>query len=814
MQQPSDPADAQALATALAAGTRRFSHLLEVDWVRDGLYSHALSDLSEAVGSAGVDRGLEDSTPGSEVIASGAASGQLTVTLSGSLPVDGQLVPVAEVLAPYNTASPLYGVKVVGAPVRWSIVTATDRGPISTRQFTGWVDSRRVDRAANRVRLTCLDKDERLDDPAFWPVWGVNARAAARAGGTAQQRAIASAVVDVAANAAGLRTRPRPAWETDSRASAVLHLPLAGALAPTVGRMFSQQFVPGGTPEPRETISGQAMTEPYWIDGPFGSAARNAMANRYPGKFTYAPGDVPLAYSGYSTSLTAWIYCGPGAPGYNPDPAAARLPAVADAYFGYMTQVGNAYPVRASIGCDGARVQAQMEVGTDVVYLVTHTPSTDAWRHVHLQSDHSGTQRVVMFVDGVAVADFAPTGTTNAYPNEAISVLLTPAPLTVRPGARMADVTCYRETGDPVVVPERTVTQAAVIDRSLNELTHLPRPRGSWWDVLRDTAAAEYATLLVDEQGMLQWRNRDTVRSAADPLFTVTVDEASDVGVVDTAVGLANAAQIGATPAQAAWATAFDTDSPDTINAPPGKSSYVFPTDGNVAAPDTGTAPRMYQSNEATTTPPAWSDKVISGWVFTYADNTEETSNSSLVSTVDQTGLGDRQLIRISVDNRGVKSGKFHLKSDSAAGSDARPSLRIGGLVLTEQPTESATIALEENIAADGERNTLALDSDDWRQHLPSVEASARFALRRASQAIPTFDRVTTPGDPRRQVTDPCVLRLGASGPRVRTYVAAITRTLDTKLTDVLTVRATHAPNRWVLGDPELGALESTAVLG
>ena len=50
MQIPTDSSDAAALDAALEPGqSRQFTGLLEVDWNRDGLYSHALSNVSAAV---------------------------------------------------------------------------------------------------------------------------------------------------------------------------------------------------------------------------------------------------------------------------------------------------------------------------------------------------------------------------------------------------------------------------------------------------------------------------------------------------------------------------------------------------------------------------------------------------------------------------------------------------------------------------------------------------------------------------------------------------------------------------------------------
>jgi hypothetical protein len=207
---------------------------------------------------------------------------------------------------------------------------------------------------------------------------------------------------------------------------------------------------------------------------------------------------------------------------------------------------------------------------------------------------------------------------------------------------------------------------------------------------------------------------------------------------------------------------------------------------------------------------------VISGWVFVYdGGETEELLNQNLVSTSDQTGLNDKQFLRIVTTNTGGGSGRFRLRQDPTAGTDPQPALNIGGLILAQDASQDTTIISAPNVTADGRIIILDFGSGPWRQTLTTQIAAASFALRRATQAVPIFNTLTLLGDPRRQLSDSCLLLLGGAGTRVVAYLAGITRTLDaTGLRDELIVRATHAPNRWALDDPVLGKLETTARLG
>lgn len=820
MQIPADPDDAAALEEALAPGQdRRFSHLLEFDWDQDGAFGHALSDLSGAATSVVDTSALDDSTAGAETIPSGVVAGELEIALSGLVDTGGGLMPAAELLAPYNTASPLYQIQVPGTRVRWTLYTHTSRGPIPVQQFTGRVDQRKPRRVGNEVTLLCLDAVALLSHPAGWPPWAVDGPSAARVGSTAPQRAIASSVVDHLCNSAGLLTRPRPPWEAGDDVHALVWLPLTGSFAPSCGRMYS--IAPWGSsflfPELYPTSPGLRPDGQYWTTGRFG-LCRNVDPDVDPGSIIYTPRDSMPVWSGRSTSITAWVYCGPTAAGWDDDPSSGLRPPLVQVHYGFGITT-DYYAYRLTLATDGVDLQIQVENGTSTLRYGTHTPAGDDWRHVHAELDHtSGVVRAKLIVDGTEVVNFSGSGgSTTTAP--VLNPLFLPAEgIRLHPCALVSDVMAWQQDDAPTVTPERTHTAGAVIDPGRNEITHLPPPTGSCWDVIQAVAAAEYAAVTVDPTGVLRFRNRLTARPS-EASFTLTLASASDVATTDTTAGGANAVRVTAQPGQATWARAFELATVDQIIGTPGVTTWVLPTGDDVLVPETGTVPRLCQSAESEDTAPVWSDKVDSGWVFVYdGTETEELTNQSLVNTSDQTGLDDGQSVRIEVENTSTQTGRFRLKRDDTSGTDPQPALRIGGLVRVLTETETLTSLFPAAIDAEGRQITFDLGQNPWHQHLPSVEATGRFGLRRSSRRIPTFSEITTRGDPRREVTDGCLLELGGSGQRVVAFVGGITREFQVSggegvLTDRLLVRATHAPGKWALGDPVLGVLGSTAVL-
>jgi hypothetical protein len=820
VQIPVDPLDAAALAAAVTPGQERFfRQRLEADWDGDGTWDHTYSDLTGIQPVVRLAEEHNDSTPGSDVTGSGASASELTIDMNGSILVGAEYMPVAEGFMPYNTASPLYGIEVPGTQIRWSVAIWTTRGWITTLLFTGWIDKRDVQRSSNRVTLTAINIPPKLRDPTFWPPWAVDGPAAARLNTYDPQRGLASSVVDAICNAAGLRTRPRPPWQSHSGVVCLSWLPLCGSFAPAAGRMLSQhpwgnfQFFPVVFPiSPARDPSGE-----YWVTGPFG-LARNAKALYYPGSLLYTTRDQQPEWIGMSTSITAWMWCGPTAPGYTADATSTLFHPCAAIHFGYVITT-NYYAQRLTLASNGTSVQIQVEAGTNLIYRGSYTPASDAWRHVHVQLDHSTTPPTCkMFVDGVQQVSFSVTGASNSEAATALNVLFLPqVGLRVSPGVRMSDVIAWQEVGSPTVVPERTVFGGvgAVIDRSLNEITHVPPPGDPGWDTIKGIASAEYAVLHIDPDGTLRFINRDNARLGTDE-STLTLSVPKEVGMVDSEDGRANAARISAQPGEASWKLAWEAPAVDTIVAPPGVTEYIFPIDEDVIAIESGTVPALYQSAESANPLPAWSGKVNSGYVFVFdGTETEELVDQNMVNLTDQSGLEDKQLMRIKVTNSSTSNGRFRLKDDAVGGTDPQPALRIAGYILVRPPVENSIVTSDANVIADGQQRTINLTGGDWRQHLGSVEDSAYYVLGHTTQRIATFDRFEVPGDPRRELADPYLLTLGTSGQRIRGFSVGIQRVFDNRgYRDTLDIRATHGPGRWVLDDTVLGVLESTAIVG
>lgn len=157
------------LDAALAPGQERtIRPLLQVDWLKDGSFISSASQLTsdnliqvDCVDD--VDSGLPDDVTGRPT----ASSTTLTATLHGYV---GDL-PLWQLFSAWNRDSPYHGIELTGAAVQYSVATSTPGGETTTRRFTGWVDTVKVDRVQGTVTVTAANNLHLLGHQVSLPRW-------------------------------------------------------------------------------------------------------------------------------------------------------------------------------------------------------------------------------------------------------------------------------------------------------------------------------------------------------------------------------------------------------------------------------------------------------------------------------------------------------------------------------------------------------------------------------------------------------------------------------------------------------------------
>lgn len=158
------------LAVALAAPRVNIQPFLEVDWNRDGAYTHAYSNQSLLVSNVVVDfASLHSDLPAEINAVVGSSSGIMTARLNGKNALSKGYA--SQLWSKYYTPSPLYGFTKEGTPIRYSRIVETQAGPRVIRQFTGWISEYEIDEASDTVTLTCSDVYDMQTTLVSLPVW-------------------------------------------------------------------------------------------------------------------------------------------------------------------------------------------------------------------------------------------------------------------------------------------------------------------------------------------------------------------------------------------------------------------------------------------------------------------------------------------------------------------------------------------------------------------------------------------------------------------------------------------------------------------
>ena len=160
-----------AAAEAAILGTERvFRAKVRVDWNRNGLYDHELSNLDRFIDEITTDRALEGSAPEEILLIEGASSAELRMTLHG----DFQGYPLVYVFSPYNSEGPLAGTQKIDAEIKYSLIVDTPLGSFEYPQFVGNLRTITPDRGSASVEITALDRAEKMRKPIQLPPFAIS----------------------------------------------------------------------------------------------------------------------------------------------------------------------------------------------------------------------------------------------------------------------------------------------------------------------------------------------------------------------------------------------------------------------------------------------------------------------------------------------------------------------------------------------------------------------------------------------------------------------------------------------------------------
>ncbi len=791
------------LAAAVEADRRDLIWKLEIDWSRNGLYNHALSNLTEVVKSIEVDRDINSSLPQEATLVEGFLAAQCRVTLGGTRP--GDTDPIARLLSSWNANSPLYGESRVTVPVRVHIGHRVASGAETlVRQFTGTASDFKVDSRSGEVHFVCLDPADDVTAAIDLPLWAQEQGSLTQP--TDDWRVNSQWVIDYVFRRNGIYMSPPPMpgciW------SATGH----GSLIPEVGHnAFLDGFSSVGSVTPDDQV--------YY-------PGRAGWGLAYGGQ----PGKIPATYG--RTLITGFSFAAGKSISFQAQIDMRYVAAVQGA--GMWVAMGSddfviggsgaGYQIRNRIDTTGKQwcdiYNPGPGLGTLVVSLGGPTyPLTgfaDVWVRVDFGSPLSNSFVTFPGTGPIAINLSGLVTTGRTWPH--LPVIFAP-PYPIH-DLQICDAT-GRAAGSTIYDAAGWVPQAD-LDPGLNDLTGLPLRRGvKSWELLKEVVGAEFGIVGFDENGRPFFKNRDTIRRqnltvektlSQDKLITELALSERSGSIRNKVTAEVTSRRVTVWSGSNKWDIVFRLRDSSSIVCPAGTSFHRIKLDTPAWIQD-GSDIVFY--TVAANWPPA--DNLIQNAgrfcaVREKDNSTEQAGVTVAVVTLPPDQYGP-DMIQINVFNPGLFPIVF-------ADTDGAPALWLVGRAYQDEDAGDFAMSFASSVAKYKER-VLPLERSDWHQRTESVQLIARSLLKDLRLSVPIVDQLQIVGDCRLQLQDTAEVRDdGVLGGPMLTTVTGTTRRLvvegdggAAKLTDALTIRPFAAPGRWILGHPTWSVLGSTTKL-
>lgn len=789
-----------ALAAAVDSRDRTIVYKVEVDWNKNGLYNHALSDLTTAVDVLQIQRDVNSTLPPETTLLEGFYSAQATIQLGGKQA--GNAVRIAQSLSMWRTDSPLYGKPKTGYPVRAFIGhRLADGTTVTPQQFQGVILDVSVNSRAGTAVLTCDGGAAMTQARIDLPTYALTPAASGNFNVGQSVRVNSQWVIDYVLRRNGFYMTP-PAHARVFY-SATLH----GSVVPERGHgCYSWVGAGALRDEDPVYVSGRPGWGLAYGGSPLWWNASYAMCD-----FT--------GYSG-AQGQTLVIQC-------QVDTTNAATAAIYSNQRGGLVahSTGNGY-------LDGVGVLLQLTTtrrmelniyrnGSLVASVLGTTLASgwqDVWVELELGTPYSAS--TIRWPDGTSTAVNL-SGMTSTPPNGALLYgnVVTFGQLP------MHDLQISDRTG---LATQATIYNAATwvpkvqLDPGLNEVTGLPLRRGvNSWDLLKEVVGAEFGVLGFTEAGVPFFRNRNTVRRSTLTVVK-TIDDTkalTDLSMTEQSTSVRNSITFsyarrlmdGPLSSPDVWSVLWELDDPAGILLAPGATSLdlVLDKPGIVF---TSLFPAQYTT--AQWNDPAQATNTNHGFATTTPNGTAVTSgitcNAIIPLSPRDTGISD--LLRVVIVN--TTNSYVHFKT-----TDGRAAFRIKGLAFYDGDAVNGGMKRAGAIAADRER-VLDLGSNDWYQMVMPLQKIASSLLKDLQAPVPVLDQLPTVGDCRLQLQDTVSVADATSlGGPMFCGIVGINRSLQVsgdsqvKLSDSLTVRPVAAPTKWVLGSSTLSVLGSTTKL-
>lgn len=793
---------------AVSNGERSFVVSLRVDWNRNGLYDHALSDMSRFVFSAVTDRALQGSSPQELGFVSGSAAAELTVVLSGE---DSSGRSLAKIFSPYQIDSPFYTLEPVGCEITYSISIDSPVGLLTYPQFIGTIRTVSPDRASNNVIITALDRVEALRKPVQFPPWAISEQQASQ-GRVLAQLMQSHYVIDHALRQCNTSTSPyRPITVSE-----------IGDGSTTSG---TQVFITGNGGKTSVVGWEDNPTRQEYPDTEHGVLMYEAIGETHP-QAPY-PSVKPRVFAGVGTRsdqdlLIYWVRDRDG------------INSLASNVSGFTliqggAQDGSYWSTMADTKVCAFRTRDEIEIqiwmgsgnvwtewdrtGAGAAHFVGNTVAipSDGIVHIHVCWDafHPAGPKYYVSANannsGVQTAGgpvaFVSTDDELAGLVEISRVVA------------MQDIyfttTNFGSVGDGTAYRPKVAKYAASVDQGLNRLSFMPiRDKPEAWEVIKSVADAEMGSAFWDEQGRFVFWNFDTLMSKQSTIVRqISLDDVTNLSFTRDLDSVRNSYAMDQGKARTVIGNVYESQDVNEFVVPAGtrKRFKLYVADG--VSPE----PRlMDRYKDVSADPvPAWRDHVFHGYVFQWFNGTSwneavtgNTSGVDILAYYDQDGF-----IIVNIWNGWAQPIRLAKGNDP----DSTPAFNLGGSFINKYDNKTEVTKDTVSIAKYDER-VFSLSGDWFQDQSNATNVLSKF-LDYTVSPKPSSDAISIAGDPRLQLGDTLrILDKPGFGEYFDVQIYGIRRefSVDSGLTDNLSVHLVAAGGKW--DDPIYGIWDSTFI--
>lgn len=733
---------------AVSSGERSFIVTLEVDWNRNGLYNHALSNMSRFVYSATTDRSLQGSAPQELGFVSGSAAAELTVVLAGE---DDSGRSLAKIFSPYQIDSPFYTIEPVGCEIRYTLTIDSVFGAMDYPQFIGTVRTVSPDRGTGTVTLTALDRVEALRKPVQLPPWALSEKHVIQ-GRVLGQLMESHYIIDHALRQCDTSTSPyRPITNEE-----------VGDGSITSG---TQVFITG---------NGGKISVVGWEDNPtrqeYPDTENGVLMYEHIGE-THPLAPFPSVKPGVFAAVGArtdqdqllyWVR------------DREQINSLGSAVVGFTLIQGGAQdgsywstmPL-TKVGAFRTRDEIEIQIWMEAGEVWTEWDRTGATAHFngsHVTIPNDGIVHIHAAWDA-----FRPTG-PEAYleanaNNTGVEVLGSAISwvgsedelaglVEIKRVVAMQDIyfatTSFGNIDEGLEFKPKPAKYAASVDQGLNRVSFIPvRNKPEAWDIIKSVADAEMGSVFWDEEGRFVFWNFDTVQSKQSSIVReITLDDVTNLAFTRDLDSVRNSYAMDQAKARTVDGNIYVSQDVNEFFVPAGTTKTFKLYLSDAVSPD----PRFMDRYKEVSADPVstWNDNVIHGFVFQWFNGTSwNEAVTGNTATVEVNAYYDEDgFITVKVTNGWGQDTRFARGN----GDDSQPAFHLGGSFVTHYDNRTVIVDDDASIAKYDER-VLALSGDWFQDQSNATDVLGKFLAHTAAPK-PSSDAISIAGDPRLQLGD------------------------------------------------------------